>query len=152
MVRIRLKRHGRKAKPFYRVVVIDKRARRQGKPLQELGFYNPMNKELKLDKKAAEEWMAKGAVPTETALRLIKGAPESGELIVLETAKKERLSKKAKAKKEEEASAAAEAKKAAEEAKKQAEEAPVAEETPAEAASEEASDQDATKEEAPADA
>ncbi len=152
MVRIRLKRHGRKSKPFYRVVVIDKRARRQGKPLQELGFYNPMNKELKLDKKAAEEWMAKGAVPTETALRLIKGAPESGELIVLETAKKERLSKKAKAKKEEEAASAAEAKQAAAEAKKQAEEAPPAAEEAPPIADEAPAAEEADKEEAPADA
>jgi len=114
MVRIRLKRLGRKKTPFYRVVVTDVRNRRDGRPLQELGFYNPLSKELKLDKASAEAWIGKGAIPSDTAARLIKLAPETGELIVLEVAKKERLSKKAKAKVEAEAKAAAQAKEQAE--------------------------------------
>ncbi len=117
MVKIRLKRLGRKKSPFYRVVVMDIRTRRNGAPLQELGYYNPLKKQLKLDKVAAQEWIGKGAQPSDTAKYLIDKAPESGELIVLEVAKKERLSKKAKEKQ-----------KAEEEAKKQAVEAKAAEE------------------------
>ena len=143
MVRIRLKRQGRKKRPFYRVVVTDIRNRRDGKPIEELGFYNPMNKELKLNKKLAEEWMAKGAIPTETALRLINKADANGELIKLEVVKKERLSKKAKAKQEEE-------KKAKEEAAAAPKEEPKPEEAPAEAATEEPKAEE-SKEEAPAE-
>lgn len=157
MVRIRLKRQGRKKRPFYRVVVTDIRNRRDGKPIEELGFYNPMNKELKLNKKLAEEWVSKGAIPTETAKRLIDKADANGELIKLEVVKKERLSKKAKAKQEEEKKAAEEAAAApppeeapAEEAK--AEEAPAAEaEAPAEEAKAEEAPAEEAKEEAPAE-
>ena len=145
MVRIRLKRQGRKKRPFYRVVVTDIRNRRDGKPIEELGYYNPISKELKLNKKLAQEWMAKGALPSETALRLINNANENGELIRLEVAKKERLSKKAKAKLEEEKKAAEEAAAAPEPA---AEEAPVEEE----ATVEEAPAEEAKQEEAPAEA
>jgi small subunit ribosomal protein S16 len=105
MVKIRLKRLGRKHSPFYRIVVTDIRNRRDGAPLMELGYYNPMSKELKLDKKAALEWISKGAQPTESAQRLINKADESGALIKLEVVKKQRLSKKAA----EKAKAAAEA-------------------------------------------
>ncbi len=114
MVKIRLKRLGRKKRPFYRIVVTDIRNRRDGKPLAELGYYNPLNKELKLDKATALDWIAKGAQPSDTAKRLIDNASETGELITLEVAKKERLSKKAKAKQQ----AEEEAKKAADEEKK----------------------------------
>lgn len=133
MVKIRLKRLGRKKAPFYRIVVMDIRTRRNGAPLQNLGYYNPLNKELKLDKESALSWISKGAQPTETAKYLIDKAPESGELIVLEIAKKERLSKKALEKKK---AADAEAAQAAEEAAAAASEA--TEET-AEAETEEAS-------------
>lgn len=109
MVKIRLKRLGRKKRPFYRIVVTDIRNRRDGKPIEELGFYNPLSKELKLNKESALQWISKGAQPSDTVKRLIDKAPETGELIVLDIAKKETLSKKAKAKQDEEA-----AKKAAE--------------------------------------
>jgi len=105
MVKIRLKRLGRKHRPFYRIVVTDIRNRRDGAPLMELGYYNPISKELKLDKKAALEWIGKGAQPSDTAQRLINKADENGQLIVLEVAKKDKLSKKAA----EKAKAAAEA-------------------------------------------
>ena len=84
MVKIRLKRLGRKGKPFYRVVVTDIRNRRDGVPMAELGFYNPITKELKLDKTTALAWIAKGAIPSETAKKLIDKASDNGELIVLE--------------------------------------------------------------------
>lgn len=121
MVRIRLKRLGRKHRPFYRIVVTDIRNRREGAPLTELGYYNPISKQLKLDKVAALAWIGKGAQPSEAVQRLINKAPESGELIVLEKAQKERLSRKAAEKvksAEAEKAAAAEAAKAAEEAAK----------------------------------
>jgi len=95
MVKIRLKRLGRKHRPFYRIIVTDIRNRRDGAPLMELGYYNPISKELKLDKKTAMEWIAKGAQPTDSALRLINKADENGQLIVLQVAKKEKMSKKA---------------------------------------------------------
>jgi small subunit ribosomal protein S16 len=95
MVRIRLKRLGRKHRPFYRIVVTDIRNRREGAPLTELGYYNPISKQLKLDKQAALDWISKGAQPSERALWLINKADESGQEIVLSLAKKEQLSKKA---------------------------------------------------------
>jgi small subunit ribosomal protein S16 len=95
MVRIRLKRLGRKHRPFYRVVVIDIRARREGAPLEELGYYDPISKHLKLDKQAALAWIAKGAQPSERVQWLLDKADESGQEIVLQLVKKERLSRKA---------------------------------------------------------
>ena len=138
MVRIRLKRLGRKKKPFYRIVVTDIRNRRDGAPLEELGYYNPISKQLKLNKQSALAWKAKGAIASEAAQRLIDKADESGELIQLENARKEKLSKKAQARVQEEAKKKADeaeaAKQAKEEAKKAAEEAaaaPAAEAEPA---------------------
>lgn len=95
MVKIRLKRQGRKHRPFYRIVVTDIRNRRDGAPLSELGYYNPISKELKLDKQAALDWIRKGAQPSETAQKLINKADENGNLIKLEVVKKDKLSKKA---------------------------------------------------------
>jgi small subunit ribosomal protein S16 len=95
MVKIRLKRLGRKKRPFYRIVVMDIRTRMQGVSLAELGFYNPLTRELKLDKQTAESWVQKGAIASETVAKLMQKAPDSGDLIILEKARKERLSKKA---------------------------------------------------------
>lgn len=125
MVKIRLKRMGYKRNPIFRVVVIDVRSKREGAPIEELGFYNPKRKEMKLNKEKALEWIKKGAQLTETVEYLIKNCNEEGGLIVKEKAKK--LSKKAQAK--------LEAQKAEEEAKGQ-EEAPV-EETSTEESKEE---------------
>lgn len=144
MVKIRLKRLGRKKRPFFRIVVIDSREKRQGVPLAELGFYNPLSRELKLDKKSAESWVGKGAIASAAAARLIEKAPESGELIVLEKAKKERLSKKALSRQQEAEVAAAQ--KATEEAAPKAEE-PVPSEEPAPSAE----PVEATAEEVPAE-
>lgn len=71
-VKIRLKRMGRKKDPFYRMVVADERAPRDGRYIEELGYYNPLNKEMKLDNEKAQEWLAKGAQPTDTARALLK--------------------------------------------------------------------------------
>lgn len=71
-VKIRLKRMGRKKDPFYRMVVADERAPRDGRYIEEIGYYNPLNKEMKLDNEKALEWIRKGAQPTDTARALLK--------------------------------------------------------------------------------
>ena len=110
MLKIRLKRLGAKKAPTYRVIVINSTTKREGKPIEELGHYNPKTKEMKLNKSAAEAWISKGAQPTDTVKYLIANCNEDGTLNYKksETVK---LSKKALAKKaaEEEAKAAAEA-------------------------------------------
>ena len=97
MLKIRLKRLGAKKNPTYRVVVINSTTKREGRPVQELGHYNPKTKEMKLDKVAALDWVKKGAQPTETVAYLIKNCNEDGTLnyVKKETVK---LSKKAQAK------------------------------------------------------
>lgn len=122
MLKIRLKRLGAKKAPSYRIIVINSTTKREGKPIQELGFYNPKTKEMRLDKATAESWISKGAQPTETVAYLLKNCNEDG---TLNYKKSEvvRLSKKAKAKQEAEAAAKAEAEKAAAEAEAPAEEA-----------------------------
>ena len=131
MLKIRLKRLGAKKAPSYRIIVINSTTKREGKPVQELGYYNPKTKVMQLDKAAAEAWIKKGAQPTETVAYLIKNCNADG---TLNYQKKEtvKLSKKAQAKKaEEEARAAEEAKAAAEAAAAAAEEAPAEETTEA---------------------
>lgn len=120
MLKIRLKRLGAKKNPVYRVIVINSTTKREGAPIQELGYYNPKTKVMKLDKESALNWISKGAQPTETVAYLIKNCNDDGSLNYKksETVK---LSKKAMAKKA-----------AEEEAKKQAEAEAPAEETPAE--------------------
>ena len=71
-VKIRLKRMGSKKNPFYRVVVADERAPRDGRFIEEVGYYDPLTKELKLDNEKAVEWIGKGAQPTDTARALLK--------------------------------------------------------------------------------
>ena len=137
MLKIRLKRLGAKKQPTYRIIVINSTTKREGRPVQELGHYNPKTKVMKLDKASALEWIKKGAQPTETVAYLIKNCNDDGSLNYKkpETVK---LSKKAMAKKaaEEEAKkqAEAEAAAAAEAAKAEAEQ--PAEEAPAEAPTE----------------
>ncbi len=129
MLKIRLKRLGAKKNPTYRIIVINSTTKREGRPVQELGHYNPKTKVMKLDKVSALEWVKKGAQPTETVAYLIKNCNDDGTLnyVKKETVK---LSKKAQAK----AAAEAEAKaKAEEEAKAAAAEAVATEEAPAEA-------------------
>ncbi|MBQ8459749.1 30S ribosomal protein S16 [bacterium] len=131
MLKIRLKRLGAKKNPTYRIIVINSTTKREGRPIQELGHYNPKTKVMKLDKTSALDWISKGAQPTETVAYLIKNCNDDGTLnyVKKETVK---LSKKALAKKQAEEEAAA---KAAEEAKAaaEAEAAAPAEEAPAEA-------------------
>ena len=74
MVKIRLKRMGAHKKPFYRVVVADARAPRDGKFIEEIGFYDPMKepKEIKLNAELAKKWLESGAQPTDTVKALFK--------------------------------------------------------------------------------
>ncbi|MCI5698205.1 MAG: 30S ribosomal protein S16 [Clostridiales bacterium] len=74
MVKIRLKRMGAKKKPFYRVVVADSRRSRDGKFIEEIGYYNPMTEpvEIKIDSEKAQKWLGNGAQPTEVVKSLMK--------------------------------------------------------------------------------
>ncbi len=73
-VRIRLSRHGRKKQPFYRIVVQDSEAPRDGKFLEVVGTYNPMNEPVSLDvqQDKVQAWLDKGAQPTTTVKSLLK--------------------------------------------------------------------------------
>ena len=74
MVKIRLTRTGAKKAPSYRVVVADSRYPRDGRFIEEIGYYNPMTNpaEVKIDADKAKTWMANGAQPTETVKSLFK--------------------------------------------------------------------------------
>ena len=73
-VKIRLKRMGMKKMPFYRVVVADERAPRDGRFIEEIGYYNPMTEPatVKIDAEKAQKWIKNGAQPTDTARTLLK--------------------------------------------------------------------------------
>lgn len=75
-VKIRLTRIGAKKAPFYRVVVADSRYPRDGRFIEEIGYYDPMKDpvEIKIDGEKATKWIANGAQPTETVKALLKKA------------------------------------------------------------------------------
>lgn len=75
-VKLRLTRMGNKKRAFYRVVAANTLSRRDGRPLEYLGYYNPMVEpaEIKLDMEKIEKWLAEGAEPTPTVRGLIKKA------------------------------------------------------------------------------
>ena len=74
--KIRLRRMGAKKKPFCRIVVADSRAPRDGRSIEEIGYYNPnVNPaEIKVDVEAAQKWLASGAQPSDTVRSLLKKA------------------------------------------------------------------------------
>ena len=74
MVKIRLRRMGAKKAPFYRIVVADSRYPRDGRFIEEIGFYDPMTEPstIKVDAAKAKEWIKNGAQPTETVKTLLK--------------------------------------------------------------------------------
>ena len=103
-VRIRLQRHGRKKRPFYRLVAADARAQRDGVFLERLGHYNPMTDpaDVFIDEEKALKWLRQGAQPSDTAKRLLTqngilmkfeyeklGKPMPGTEVVEEVAKTE---------------------------------------------------------------
>ncbi len=73
-VKIRLTRLGSKKKPFYRIVAINTDTRRDGRPLEYLGYYNPRTDpaDIKLDSEKLQKWLDKGAEPSTTVRNLIK--------------------------------------------------------------------------------
>ena len=73
-VRIRLKRFGTKKRPFYRIVVMDSRSARDGRVLEEIGLYHPIekkDKQIAISADRVKEWLTKGATPSATVKRLL---------------------------------------------------------------------------------
>ena len=73
-VKMRLTRMGAKKAPFYRVIVADSRSPRDGRFIEELGYYHPLTEpaEIKIDAEKAKKWLANGAQPTDTVKALLK--------------------------------------------------------------------------------
>ena len=73
-VKIRLKRIGKKKNPFYRIVVADSRAPRDGRFIEEIGTYDPAKdpSEFHVNEELAKKWLSNGAQPTETVARIFK--------------------------------------------------------------------------------
>lgn len=73
-VKIRLRRMGAKKAPFYRIVVADSRYPRDGRFIEEVGYYNPLTEpvEVKIDAEKVNKWIANGAQPTDTVRALLK--------------------------------------------------------------------------------
>jgi small subunit ribosomal protein S16 len=95
-VKIRLARHGAKKRPYYRVVVADGRMPRDGRYIEEVGRYNPLTnpKTIDIDIEKVDEWMAKGAQPSNAVSHLIDIARNGAPIVE----KKTKPSKKAAAK------------------------------------------------------
>jgi len=152
-LKIRLSRGGSKKRPFYRIVVAEAAAPRDGRYVERIGHYNPMvakdnDQRLVVDGERVKHWMGLGAKPTERVQKLLASLSLSAPVEMRDQPKKSAPGKK-RAEREAEATAAAEA--AAAEAEAPAEEA-VAEEAPAEeAVAEEAPAEEAVAEEAPAE-
>nr|YP_010176021.1 ribosomal protein S16 [Pseuderanthemum haikangense]QSQ71155.1 ribosomal protein S16 [Pseuderanthemum haikangense] len=81
MVKLRLKRCGRKQRAVYRIVAIDLRSRREGKDLRKVGFYDPMKNQTYLNVPVILYFLEKGAQPTETVQNLFKKAEVFNELL-----------------------------------------------------------------------
>ena len=75
-VKIRLRRMGQKKAPFYRIIVADSRSPRDGKFIEEIGYYNPNVEpsDVKVNEELAQKWSSTGAQPTEIVSRLFKNA------------------------------------------------------------------------------
>jgi len=160
-LKLRLARHGAKKRPYYRIVVADSRAPRDGRFIEIVGKYNPMlpkdsEDRVTLDVEKCKEWLGKGARPTERVARFLGAAglwdwkagnnPEKGK----PGAKAEQMIKDKAEKAEARKAAEEEAKEAAKEAAKAAEEAAKAAEAEAAAApAEEAPAEEAPAEETP---
>jgi small subunit ribosomal protein S16 len=170
-LKIRLSRGGSKKRPFYRIVVAEAAAPRDGRYVERIGHYNPMvakdnDQRLVVDGERVKHWMGLGAKPTERVQKLLASLSLTAPVEMRDQPKKSAPGKK-RAEREAEAAATAEAaaaEAAAAEAEAPAEEAPAeeapaeetvaeapAEEAPAEAPAEEAVAEDAPAEEAPAE-
>ena len=71
-VKMRLRRMGAKKAPTYRVIVADSRSPRDGRFIEEIGYFNPRNDEIKIDGEKAKAWISNGAQPTDTVKALLK--------------------------------------------------------------------------------
>ena len=74
MLKLRLKRTGRKRSPSYRLVVMENTTRRDGRPIEEVGYYNPITKQSHFEAAKIAKWLSYGVQPTETVLNLLKKA------------------------------------------------------------------------------
>jgi len=74
MLKLRLKRIGRKRLPSYRLVIMENSMRRNGRPVEEVGYYNPITKQHKFDRDKIQKWLDCGVQPTETVRYLLKKA------------------------------------------------------------------------------
>jgi small subunit ribosomal protein S16 len=74
MIKLRLKRFGKKFEASYRIVAMNNDSRRDGRPLEELGFYNPRTDEVNLNTEAVTQRLQQGAQPTKTVRRLLEKA------------------------------------------------------------------------------
>lgn len=98
-VKIRLARHGAKKRPYYRVVVADSRAPRDGRIIEEVGRYNPMTapKTINLDLEKIADWQSKGAQLTDAVAALVKAANEGEKTETVVKKSKKQLAKEAEA-------------------------------------------------------
>lgn len=158
MVRIRMQRLGRRNRPFYRINAIDIRTRREGRVIENLGWYNPLendpNKQIELKPERIQHWLAMGARPSDTVADML--APRDLLTPKLKTEWEQRRTRRrtlidarnaeAKAAADAAAKAEAEAKAAAEAAKKAEEEAKAKAEAEAAAAAAAASTEEAKTE------
>ena len=98
-VKIRLARHGSKKRPYYRVVVTDSRKRREGRPIEEVGRYNPLTtpKTIDLDLEKITEWQGKGAQLSDAVAALVKAAQEGPKAPAEAKKSKKQLAKEAAA-------------------------------------------------------
>ena len=74
MLKLRLKRIGRKRSPAYRLVIMENTTRRDGRPVEEVGYYNPISKESKFEVEKIQKWLSYGVQPTEIVSSLLKKA------------------------------------------------------------------------------
>ena len=74
MIKLRLKRYGKKREASYRIVAMNSHDRRDGRPLEELGFYNPRTDEVRLEAEAISRRLQQGAQPTDTVRRILEKA------------------------------------------------------------------------------
>jgi len=74
MLKLRLKRTGRKLSPSYRLVIMENKSRRDGRPIEEVGYYNPISKQYKFEANKIKKWLNYGVQPTKTVLTLLKKA------------------------------------------------------------------------------
>ena len=74
MLKLRLKRAGKKRSPSYRLVIMENTYRRDGRPIEEVGYYNPITKQSKFDSDKIKKWLSYGVKPTKTVFYLLKKA------------------------------------------------------------------------------